>query len=166
MIAALHRLIAAPETHRQLVELAAGAPASAMLSLRRPCPAPGPTGSPCCRENSPGGTPRPPATANIAAIGQPCCNWSALAPTASPPSTTLATASAATGGAMALALAFAGFAFDTPQTSSPCPMPCSPFPACCPEAAMAACADTEHTAAAWRTIRRMADAGCTPATKG
>ncbi len=34
------------------------------------------------------------------------------------------------------ALAFAGFAFDT-RTTSPCPMPCSPFPACCSKAAMA-----------------------------
>ena len=38
MIATLHRLLAAPETHRQLAELAAGAPASAMLSLRLPLP--------------------------------------------------------------------------------------------------------------------------------
>ena len=38
MIATLHRLLAAPETHRQLVELAAGAPASAVLSLRLPLP--------------------------------------------------------------------------------------------------------------------------------
>ena len=38
MITALRHLIAAPETRRQLAELATGAPPSALLSLRLPLP--------------------------------------------------------------------------------------------------------------------------------
>ena len=136
MIATLHRLLAAPETHRQLVELAAGAPASAVLSLRLPLP-----GAPAdWLALLPGEQPwwyraRPQRGEYRLAIGH------ALQLVSAGPNRFAALDNAFNGVCRdwrrnGPALAFAGFAL-TPATTSPCPMPCSPFPACCSKAAMA-----------------------------